>query len=135
MKVLRQRLGDAIEFQGVGGRAMTREGLVSLFPIEEVSIVGLAAVLRQVPKLLRLIGADRGRGHRRIRRHSRHHRQSGFHPSRCPAGPRQRSVDPDRRLRFSDGVGLAARPRTRATEQGMSVPPKPACARESARAK
>ena len=32
------------------------EGLVSLFPIEELSIVGLAAVLRQVPKLLRLIG-------------------------------------------------------------------------------
>ena len=56
MKVLRQRLGDAIQFQGVGGRAMTREGLVSLFPIEEVSIVGLAAVLRQLPKLLRLIG-------------------------------------------------------------------------------
>jgi lipid-A-disaccharide synthase len=56
MKVLRQRLGDAVQFSGVGGRAMTSEGLVSLFPIEELSIVGLAAVLRQVPKLLRLIG-------------------------------------------------------------------------------
>jgi lipid-A-disaccharide synthase len=55
MKVLRQRLGDAVQFQGVGGRAMTREGLVSLFPIEELSIVGLAAVVRQLPKLLRLI--------------------------------------------------------------------------------
>jgi lipid-A-disaccharide synthase len=55
MKVLRQRLGDAVQFQGVGGRAMTREGLVSLFPIEELSIVGLAAVVRQMPKLLRLI--------------------------------------------------------------------------------
>jgi lipid-A-disaccharide synthase len=55
MKVLRQRLGDAVQFQGVGGRAMTREGLVSLFPIEDVSIVGLAAVVRQLPKLLRLI--------------------------------------------------------------------------------
>src|SRR5689334_16842983 len=55
MKVLRQRLGDAVQFAGVGGRAMTREGLVSLFPIEELSIVGLAAVLRQLPKLLRLI--------------------------------------------------------------------------------
>jgi len=55
MKVLRQRLGDAVQFQGVGGRAMTREGLVSLFPIEDVSIVGLAAVVRQIPKLLRLI--------------------------------------------------------------------------------
>jgi lipid-A-disaccharide synthase len=55
MKVLRQRLGDGVQFVGVGGRAMTGEGLVSLFPIEELSIVGLAAVFRQLPKLLRLI--------------------------------------------------------------------------------
>jgi lipid-A-disaccharide synthase len=34
MKVLRQRLGDAVRFEGVGGRSMTREGLTSLFPIE-----------------------------------------------------------------------------------------------------
>ena len=27
MKVLRQRLGDAVAFEGVGGRAMAREGL------------------------------------------------------------------------------------------------------------
>ncbi len=55
MKVLRQRLGDAVQFEGVGGRAMAREGLTSLFPIEELSIVGLAAVVRQLPKILRLI--------------------------------------------------------------------------------
>jgi len=34
---------------------MAREGLSSLFPIEELSIVGLAAVVRQAPKILRLI--------------------------------------------------------------------------------
>ena len=55
MKVLRQRLGDAVQFDGVGGRSMAREGLSSLFPIEELSIVGLSAVLFQLPKLLRLI--------------------------------------------------------------------------------
>ena len=55
MKVLRQRLGDAVQFDGVGGRAMAREGLSSLFPIEELSIVGLAAVVKQLPKILRLI--------------------------------------------------------------------------------
>ena len=55
MKVLRQRLGDAVAFEGVGGRAMAREGLSSLFPIEELSIMGLAAVVRQLPKLLWLI--------------------------------------------------------------------------------
>jgi lipid-A-disaccharide synthase len=55
MKVLRQRLGDAVQFDGVGGRAMAQEGLTSLFPIEQLSIVGLSAVLFQLPKLLRLI--------------------------------------------------------------------------------
>jgi len=55
MKVLRQRLGDAVRFEGVGGQAMAREGLASLFPIEELSIVGLAAVVGQLPKILRLI--------------------------------------------------------------------------------
>ncbi len=55
MKVLRQRLGDAVRFEGVGGRSMAREGLASLFPIEELSIMGLAAVVKQLPKILRLI--------------------------------------------------------------------------------
>jgi len=55
MKVLRQRLGGAVRFDGVGGRAMTREGLTTLFPIEQLSIVGLAAVLKQLPMLSRLI--------------------------------------------------------------------------------
>jgi lipid-A-disaccharide synthase len=55
MKVLRQRLGGAVRFEGVGGQAMAREGLVSLFPIERLSIMGLAAVIRQVPTILRLI--------------------------------------------------------------------------------
>jgi lipid-A-disaccharide synthase len=55
MKVLRQRLGGAVRFEGVGGQSMAREGLVSLFPIEELSIIGLAAVLKQLPTHLRRI--------------------------------------------------------------------------------
>lgn len=55
MKVLRQRLGDAVQFEGIGGRAMTREGLSSRFPIEELSIIGLAAVVKQLPMILRRI--------------------------------------------------------------------------------
>jgi len=55
MKVLRQRLGGAVRFEGIGGRSMAREGLTSLFPIEELSIVGLVAVVKQLPKILRLI--------------------------------------------------------------------------------
>ncbi len=52
MKVLRQRLGGAVRFEGVGGRTMAREGLHSLFPIEELSVVGLAEVVRQAPAIL-----------------------------------------------------------------------------------
>ncbi len=55
MKVLRQRLGGAVQFEGVGGQSMAREGLVSLFPIEELSIMGLAAVVQQLPMILRRI--------------------------------------------------------------------------------
>jgi lipid-A-disaccharide synthase len=55
MKVLRQRLGGAVRFEGVGGPSMAREGLVSLFPIERLSIIGLAAVVKQLPAILRLI--------------------------------------------------------------------------------
>ena len=55
MKVLRQRLGGAVRFEGVGGQAMAREGLVSLFPIEHLSIMGLTAVLMQLPQHLRRI--------------------------------------------------------------------------------
>ena len=55
MKVLRQRLGGAVHFEGVGGQAMAREGLTSLFPIEQLSIMGLAAVVKQLPMILRRI--------------------------------------------------------------------------------
>jgi lipid-A-disaccharide synthase len=55
MKVLRQRLGGAVAFEGVGGQSMAREGLTSRFPIEELSIMGLAAVGRQLPMILRRI--------------------------------------------------------------------------------
>jgi lipid-A-disaccharide synthase len=55
MKVLRQRLGGAVQFEGVGGQSMAREGLSSLFPIEDLSIMGLAAVVKQLPMILRHI--------------------------------------------------------------------------------
>ena len=55
MKVLRQRLGGAVKFEGVGGQSMAREGLTSMFPIEQLSIMGLAAVVQQFPTILRRI--------------------------------------------------------------------------------
>lgn len=55
MRELRARLGDGVRFEGVGGRAMAEAGLVSRFPIEELSIVGLAAVAKQLRSILRRI--------------------------------------------------------------------------------
>jgi lipid-A-disaccharide synthase len=52
MKVLRQRLGGAVQFAGIGGLSMAREGLVSRFPIEELSIMGFTAVARKLPMIL-----------------------------------------------------------------------------------
>jgi lipid-A-disaccharide synthase len=53
MQVLRQRLGDGVIFEGIGGSTMAREGLVSLFPIEELSIIGFAAIPKKLPMILR----------------------------------------------------------------------------------
>ncbi|WP_322517048.1 lipid-A-disaccharide synthase [Rhodopseudomonas palustris] len=55
MRALKQRLGDGVVFEGVGGRAMAEQGLVSLFPIEELSIMGISAVVRRLPSILRRI--------------------------------------------------------------------------------
>ena len=75
MKVLRQRLGDGVQFVGVGGRTMAREGLETLFPIEELSIVGFAAVVQQLPKILRLIRQTVDA----VLHHSRHPADVGRH--------------------------------------------------------
>jgi lipid-A-disaccharide synthase len=55
MKVLRQRLGDAVRFDGVGGRAMASQGLASRFPIEDLSIMGFSGIVQRLPTILRHI--------------------------------------------------------------------------------
>ncbi|KQW23540.1 lipid-A-disaccharide synthase [Afipia sp. Root123D2] len=55
MASLNARLGGGVAFAGIGGRAMGLQGLVSLFPIEELSIIGFAAVAQRLPMLLRRI--------------------------------------------------------------------------------
>ena len=52
MKELRGRLGDGVQFLGIGGAEMGREGLTSLFPIGDLAIVGFAGVAKQLPMLL-----------------------------------------------------------------------------------
>ncbi len=53
MAALKTRLGGRVRFRGVGGGAMAREGLASLFPMEDVTAIGLWAVAVKVATILR----------------------------------------------------------------------------------
>ncbi len=55
MRALKDRLGD-VAFKGVGGHAMEREGLASLFPLSDIAVNGISAVIRRLPSILRRIG-------------------------------------------------------------------------------
>lgn len=55
MQTMSARAGRPVEFSGVGGRAMTALGLQSLFPIDDLHIVGIDAVIRKLPLILRRI--------------------------------------------------------------------------------
>jgi lipid-A-disaccharide synthase len=54
IQALRARCLSA-SFAGIGGRDMAAQGLASLFPIEELSIMGLASIPRRLPAILRRI--------------------------------------------------------------------------------
>jgi len=56
MRSLKARLGaDRVSFGGVGGHAMAKEGLTSLFPLEEIAVMGFSAVIARLPSILRHI--------------------------------------------------------------------------------
>jgi lipid-A-disaccharide synthase len=57
MRALKARLGENVSFAGVGGRAMAAEGLHSLFPLEDIAVMGFSAVLRRLPAILARIRA------------------------------------------------------------------------------
>jgi lipid-A-disaccharide synthase len=52
---LKKASGGPIELVGVGGEALEREGLRSLFDFSELSIMGISQVLKRLPLLLRRI--------------------------------------------------------------------------------
>lgn len=55
MAALKARTGGDIRFAGIGGETMRGEGLDSLFPMAELSIMGLVEVLPRIPKILRRV--------------------------------------------------------------------------------
>ncbi len=55
MQALREATGGSVRFSGVGGRRMAEGGLASLFPMEEIALHGLTAVLARLPNLVRRI--------------------------------------------------------------------------------
>lgn len=53
METLKRRGGGAIRFAGVGGERMAEQGLVSMFPMGELTLMGFTQVLPRIPNLLR----------------------------------------------------------------------------------
>lgn len=52
MQALSDETKGHIRFAGVGGAEMSAQGLNSLFPMSDLSVMGIAEVLPQIPKLL-----------------------------------------------------------------------------------
>ncbi len=55
MAALKEKTEGNIRFAGIGGERMSAEGLESLFPISEISVMGLAEILPHIPNILRRI--------------------------------------------------------------------------------
>ena len=55
MAALKAQTDGQVSFAGVGGEHMQSEGLKSLFPMRELSVMGIFEILPHIPKLLRRI--------------------------------------------------------------------------------
>jgi lipid-A-disaccharide synthase len=49
IRALRQRLGSDVVISGVGGRKMQAEGLTTLHPVDDFTVIGISAVPRLLP--------------------------------------------------------------------------------------
>ena len=66
MVALKRRTGDRVRFAGIGGPLMAEQGLESLFPYSELSLMGFLEVVPHISRLLRRIRAT-ARTARRLR--------------------------------------------------------------------
>jgi lipid-A-disaccharide synthase len=55
MQAIARAAGRPVEFAGIGGRHMVEQGLASLFPIDQLAVVGFNAVFAKLRLLLRRI--------------------------------------------------------------------------------
>lgn len=55
MAAIAAQAGRPVEFFGVGGERMEAQGLKSLFPIEDIAVMGLTAVLARLPSIVRRV--------------------------------------------------------------------------------
>lgn len=55
MAALKRMSPEELRFSGVGGASMEREGCRSLFPLSDVAVMGVTAVIPRLPTLLRRI--------------------------------------------------------------------------------
>ncbi|MBA2587778.1 MAG: lipid-A-disaccharide synthase [Alphaproteobacteria bacterium] len=55
MAGIKQLAGDRVRFTGVGGLAMAREGLESLYPLDTTAVMGLREVVPAIPAILRRV--------------------------------------------------------------------------------
>jgi lipid-A-disaccharide synthase len=56
MRALKAALGPApVTFEGVGGGAMAAQGLRTLFPLSDIAVMGLGAVVARLPSIVRRV--------------------------------------------------------------------------------
>lgn len=55
MAALTARSGGTVRFAGIGGQNMRAQGLDSLFPMTELTVMGLTEVLPRIPRILRRV--------------------------------------------------------------------------------
>jgi lipid-A-disaccharide synthase len=55
MAGIRELAGDSVSITGVGGEAMARQGLKSLFPLDTMAVMGLREVVPAIPAILRRV--------------------------------------------------------------------------------
>lgn len=55
MASLKQLHGGPVVFEGVGGERMAHHGLESIFPLSDIAVMGLTAVLKRLPTIVRRV--------------------------------------------------------------------------------